>query len=296
MSLRRTMAVAWLLLAAALPAPAQTTLAWKFNKGDKFYIQTATEIRQKVTIGDKVTSSTATYTTVSLFEVKKAEADSYTLEQTVESVQLKSDKPDDPNNAIPSRFAAQIKGSKFQITLSPSGTIKSLEGYDDFIRKLSGGREADDKALRAEYSEEGIRSELNSIFVPFPEKAVSKGDTWSRKVVLPTPFGTLTADRTCIYEGRDKDAESIKVSEKWSYALPKDSGAGTKITKGDVKVDEASGQILVDPGAGRVVRNEEKRHLVGKLTLTDSANKDVATEFDTNVTRTIRWVKENPLK
>jgi hypothetical protein len=295
MAVRATMGAA-LLLAVALPAPAQTALAWKFNRGDTFYVEAVTETRVKSTAGDKTTSSASTYTTVSRFEVKKAEADSYTLEQTIEGVRYKSDKPEEAGNALASRYAAQFKGATFQFTLSPSGSVKNLEGHDDLIGKLSGGDKANEKALRAQYPEDGFRSELNSIFVPFPDRAVNKADTWSRKEVLPTPFGTLTAERTYAYKGRDKGAESIEVSEKWSYALPKDSGAGTKITKGNVKVDEAGGQILVDPGAGRLVRNEEKRHLAGKLTLTDPANKEIATEFDTDVTRTIRWVKENPLK
>jgi hypothetical protein len=299
MSLRGTMGAGLLLLGAVLPAPAQTTLEWKFKEGDKFYIEAVTDTKQTVTVGEKPTSLASTYTTVSQFEVQKAAAGAYTLKQTVVGVQVKSNKPDDPVMSTISRFAAQFKGTTFTFTMAPNGTItsKTLEGYDDLIKKLTGGNESAEKEARARYPEDMFRDELSRIFVPFPDKPVSKGDTWLRKETLAIPNGTLTGEITYTYDGRDpKDAEQIKVNQKWSYALPKGGSGGGRVTKGELKVDQATGRISVDPAAGRLIRNEESKHITGKLTYTDTTMKEITSDIDQTTTRTFRRVDENPLK
>jgi len=94
MSLRGTLGAGLLLLGLVLPAPARAALEWKFKEGDKFYVEAVTETKQTITIDEKKTTSASTFTTVNSFVVKKADAGSYTLEQTVEGVKVKSDKDD----------------------------------------------------------------------------------------------------------------------------------------------------------------------------------------------------------
>jgi hypothetical protein len=299
MSWTRGAAAGVMLLAAALPALAQTTLEWKFKEGEKFYVEAVTETKQTVTIAGKSTTVGATYTTVSQFEVKKAAADSYTLEQTLTGVQVKSNKPDDPITAVLSRYAAQAKGSTFTFTLASAGTItsKTLEGYDDFVKRLSGGNEAQEKLVRAQYPEELFRDELSRIFLPLPGKPVNKGDKWVRKETDVLAYGKLTGENTYTYDGKDTNGgEKISVSEKWTFVPAKDGQAVAGVTTATLNVDGASGQITADPAAGRLIRHEESKHITGTLTYTDAARKEITAAVDLTTTRRFRRVEENPLK
>jgi hypothetical protein len=287
-----------LWLAVVLPAPAQTTLEWKFEDGKKFFVEAVTTTKQKITIGDKTTESESTFTTVSSFVIKKAEG-GYSVDQTIEGVKVKTNKDNDPTVALVSRFANQLKGTQFHFTMSPSGKITSpkLEGYNDLIKKLSGGNDAAEQVNKAKFPEEMFREELNLIFGFLPDKPVSPGATWvGKKQVVPLPLGTLTGESTYTYVGKKPEGEEISVSQKWSYELPKETVGGLKVTKGSLNVDAASGKIIADPAAGKLIRHDESRHVSGKLTLTDMNMKDTVYDVDQTTTRTIRRVEENPLK
>jgi hypothetical protein len=292
-----------LLLAAGLPAPAQTALEWKFKEGDKFYIEAVTETKQTVTVADKAaTTSESTFTTVSRFEVKKADAGSYTLEQTIEGVRVKSNKTDDPTVAVASRFANLLKGATFKFTINSAGKVTSgLEGYDDLIKKLSGGNEKADKSNRALLPEDAFKEELNAIFGFLPDKPVKAGDPWTRKESMALPWGKLSGDATYTYAGKDKDGEKIEVKRNLTYALPDGEGAGAKVTKGDIKVDDASATIVADPAAGRLVSATSKMHVGGKVTVTEAGTADTAAKqttftVDQTTTRTLKRVDKNPLE
>jgi len=301
MSMRVTAGAGLLLLVVVLPASAQTALEWKFKKGDKFYIEAVTDTKQTVTIADTTKSNTSesTFTTVSRFEVKDAADGSYTLEQTIEGVQVKSNKTDDPTVAIASRFANLLKGATFKFTINSSGKITSgLDGYDDLIKKLSGGSEKAEKSNRALMPEDAFKDELNAIFGFLPDKSVDTGATWTRKESMALPWGKLSGEATYTYKGKDKDDSKIEVSRKLTYALPEGEGAGgVKVTKGEIKVDDANATILADLAAGRLVSDKQTMHVSGKVTMTDATTmKDTTFTVDQTTTRNIKRVDKNPLE
>jgi hypothetical protein len=300
MSLRRMIGAGLLLLAAALPAAAQSGLEWKFKEGDKFVIESSTETKQTITKDEKPTTSESTFTTVSTFVVKKAAAGSYTLEQTIDEVRVKSNKPDDPTVAIASRYANQLKGATFKFNLSPSGKITSsgtasgLEGYEDLIKKLTGGNEQAAKAARTVYPEDAFKEELNNIFGFLPDKASpEEGYTWTRKESMAMPWGKLTGEATYKYLGKKKDGEEFDVTRRWTYALPDENIQGVKVTKGDLKVTDATTKIVADPSAGRLVSLKQTMRLAGKVTVTttETPPKDITADVDQTTTRTIKRVE-----
>jgi hypothetical protein len=287
-----------LLLALVPAASAQTALEWKFKEGDKFFIEAVTETKQTVTVsGMSAATSSSTYTTVSQFVVKKADAGSYTLDQTIEGIQVKSGKADDPTVGVASRHANLLKGAKFTFTINAAGKITSnLDGYDDFVRRQSGGNDKAEKRVREFLPEDVLKDELSAIFAVLPSKAVNTKDTWKRTETVVLPWGKLTGESTYTYEGKDKDGEKIEVTQKWSYALPEATTSDVKVTKGKVEVSDATGTIVVDPAAGRLVSHKEKRHLTGQLTTTDTTKKEITADIDQTTTRTISRVEKNPLK
>jgi hypothetical protein len=292
MSLRGTVGAGLLLLGLVLPVSAQTSLAWQFKQGDKFFVEVVTKIDQKITVADaKPASSSRTFTTVYSFVVKKADADSYVLEQTVEGVKVTPEKVPESANDVAARFAGQLKGATFTFTINRAGKItsKTIEGYDALITKLSGGNQAAEAATRALLPEDDFREELNSIFGFLPDKPVNKGSAWARPELLTLPWGTLKGEATYTYQGKGGDGEEIAVSRKLTYEQPKQG-----VKKANLKVERADGTIVADPAAGRLVRNVQTMHLTGKMTVTD-ATKDTTFDVDQTTTRTLRRVDKNPL-
>jgi hypothetical protein len=298
MSLRGTMAAGVLLLGLVLPAAAQTTPQWKFKEGDKFFIETVNDTKRTVTVGNKKTTSGDTFTTVSEFVVKKADAGSYTLEQVITDVKAKSEKPDDATDYIPTRFANQLRGAKFRFTIDAAGNVgKSLEGYEDLVKALGGGDEATEKAVRAQYPEDMFRADLNGIFVPLPDSPQGRGATWKRPESFTMQWGKLTGEATYTYDGKDADGDRIRVNRTWSYELSKESPAAAAIKDGSFKVDEATASIVADPAGGKPIRDVQTTHLTGTLTVTDAAtNKDTKVSIDQTTTRTLKRLDEYPPK
>ena len=239
----------------------------------------------------------STLTTTYNFVVKKAEAGSYTLEETIESVQVKSSKPEEATTPAASRFANLLKGTTFTFTMNSAGKITgSLNGYDDLIKRLAGNNDKTEKELRAVIPEDAFKEELAAIFGFLPDKPVAENDTWVRKETMALPWGKLTGEAKYTYKGKSEGAQQIDVSRTWTYATSTAGSGGVTVTKGDVQVPVAKATILADPSAGRLISHKQTTQMTGKLTITGVAAKDASGKeikettctFDQTTLRTIR--------
>jgi len=302
MMLRNSVGMGLLLLVGTLPAAAQSPLEWKFEQGKKFKIEVVTETKQTVTVDNKATTRNSTLTTVSEFVVEKADAGSYTLKQTIESVQVKPSKPEEPTTPAASRYANLLKGTVFTFTINSAGKITgSLGGYDYLVKRLSGNNEEAEKSLRSLIPEEGFKESLGDIFGFLPDKAVSEDQPWTRKEVLSLPWGKLTGEARYTYKGKKDGAQQIDESHTWTYGLPEGGISGVTVTKGEIQVPVSKGTISVDPAAGKLISHKQTTQITGKLTISsvDTTKKDATAKdtketvftVDQTTTRTIRQLE-----
>jgi hypothetical protein len=266
---RRAWLVALLVLGGlAVPAFGQVKLEWKFKEGDKFFVESTIAQKGTVTIQKDKSEQDVVSTTVSSFTVQKPAGGNFVLEQKIEDVTVKTG-----SGAVAGSLATlaqKLKGATFKITLSPDGQITQFEGYNDALKKVFGDNENALKFIRSTITEESLREAAGEVFVPLPKSAVSRGQTWSRtKKLLLGPLGSFEARNTYRYGGKDKEGDLITVTSELTYTPPAKAEAGLpfKITGGRIQSDRATGTIIFDAAAGRLVRSERNVHFKGPLTL-----------------------------
>lgn len=301
MRLRDGIGVVLVLTVAALPARAQVALDWKLKEGDRFYLLTESTFNQVMELpgkdAGKEIKQELTQTSVLQFFVEKKTPDgNYTIKETIEGLLVKG----------ASGTAAsddKIQGASFTLTLNPKLEVVKLEGYSDFVKKLAGDDPSVLKTVKSIVTEELLTKSAAQAFAFLPAKQVKEGDEWGkdRSIKMPLgPLGNLEATNLYKYVGKaklnDKEYDKITFTTTVEYSLPKeDPGLAFKVTKGELKADNAKGTIYFDSADGRLVQYEMSLNLTGNLTL--SINN---VPLDTKITKQEQNVKvtvssDNPI-
>jgi hypothetical protein len=290
----------------SLPVSAEVTLEWKFKEGDKFYLQTDSNLAQTITSAGTEVKQQIDQSMVSSFTVKKKNADgSLVLEQKIENVTVKTSGP----GTMETKPPEGLKGAVFTITVNPKWKITKFEGYDALVKKLSGEDPAVDRLIRAFLPEEILKASAEEAFGFLPDKRVKKGDSWERELVYPLgPLGTLTATNKYTDEDKNKekvagkDVERITAAMTIKYQKPElkkpeeAAGAlGLQILEGDLKAKDAKQTIYFDPAAGRLVKSETKLRVEGMLTYS-AVGKKTEMEIKQEQTITAQVFDKNPLQ
>lgn len=291
---RRAWLAAVLVLGGlTLPASAQVTMQWKFNEGDKFFVEEIST--QKMTIGlmGKDIKQEQKTTQITSFTVKKRTADSIVLVQKVENVDVKVQ---GGFGGEMDKFMEKMKGASFTITLTNDGRVTKFEGYDELIKTLSGDDENVAKLLKMMVTEDTLKKSGEEVFAFLPPKAVSKGDTWKRESTLPLgPFGSFKTASDYTYDGKGSDGEKISYKASMTYTPPKaDDGFGLfKIVKGNLKTEGAKGTMVFDAAKGRLVSGSMSTIFRGSLTM-DFMGNQIDMDMFMDMSSTSRVLDKNP--
>lgn len=283
-------AVFAIALAPAQP-PAAVTLAWKLDKGDKFYVETNTKLDQTITLpGGQKQKQNQNQTTFHRYRVLENSGEKIVLEQSI----LRSETG---GNLASDEAAKRLKGVSMTYTLDKNYKVTNLEGYDKFLDAASGDDGNARKALAAMLPEEVLKTAVEDLFGAVPGKAVKSGDSWKRSTRLPMgPVGDFTVAATYKYAGPEDGAEKITLSADMKYTAPKGDGAGLpfKISKGELKAEKFEGTIHFDAKAGRLRKSEATTKVNGKLTFQAMGN-DVEVEIAQDMKITSKVTDKNPV-
>lgn len=103
-----------------------------------------------------------------------------------------------PPGQIPSMASglAALVGQGYSMKTSPNGKVVEVSGLDKLLAGVLGklnvsegpARTAAEKALREQINEQNMRSNLQNIFAPFPDKLVALGESWTRKNQISIGF------------------------------------------------------------------------------------------------------------
>lgn len=267
------------LLPMAGNASAQTLLQWKFAKGNVYEAQRITTQKQAVEINGKVFKQTRESTWHVRLEVKDEKAAAFVVEAMLTKVEHRVTGAA-PAEVMDPKLHERIQGSVFTLDVTTAGTIQAMRGYEEFLKRLGGSDKGRLKALEATLPEVAVKEALADLFGPLPADKVAPGDSWRREVFEPIPhFGGLRSSVRYLHVGAAANRTRIVYTVQTKYEPPKKDGASLfQVRDGSIDSDKATGEIVFDHVAGRLISHDRSMRLRGKLTI-EALDRRQALEF-----------------
>jgi len=209
-----------------------------------------------------------------------------------------------PQNPLTDFFKTLV-GSSFTLTVTTDekeGTrVTEVEGLEEFVKKLSQANEQLKPLLQKILDKDAIKQMSNPTFAAYPksEEETKKG-VWDSKITLNMgPIGTYETKYT--YKTADpKDKNKISVTADMTYSPPKASDVAAAslpfiIKGGELKADNATGTITLDPKTGNIASSDMKMVVKGTLRI-EIAGMETSVELDQTQKSTLTTKYEDPLK
>jgi len=290
------------LLFTCLPVRAEVSITWNFKEGAKFYVEKVETIKLSAELINKLVSNDSEITTVIGFRPVKVDGATVTLEQTFEGGKVKGDSE---SNAAVQKTLDRLKGASVLVTIGPDGRVLKIEGYDEAIKKLSGGAEENAASLKALFNKSTITASATEIFGFLPGKVVNAGDKWTKPIKFPIgPFGSLRGEYEFTLKGKEKgskegqgEEQEIAVTTTLGFDLPSGGTIGDdlKLARGEFQSEKASGSYWFSTATGRLVRSKIAFNIKGTLTIEKKGN-GVSANIELKTNSKSRVLDKNPLE
>jgi len=279
----------YMLLVVLLPAGvfAQTGKAifldWKFKEGEKFWVDTQTRVEQVEQLGAQQAANIVLMRTITSYVVKKVSESNYVeFEAKIESTRYENNQTTDSQKM--STLFAMLEGATFRLTMNPERQVQKLEGYADWLQKLSAqipSSEVD--RLRALVPESDIRNAASEGFGFLPGKEITLNQQWQKKCELNmAPAGILSYNVIYAYRGNDKGKEKLVISCKENGKFTMTPSLATPGTQSEFILETRSGTIWFNNQIGKLDRAEHVYQTRGNILMPATATSAASTLQVTN--------------
>jgi Family of unknown function (DUF6263) len=245
-------------------AAAKDTLRWKFKAGETLHysMETTTVSTGQDPSGREVKRSFTLITDMTWTTKAVDSSGLASLNQTIDRVRVTVTSPGskistDSKEAGDgdSLFGPMFKilvGAEFFSKMNVRGELTEIKLADKLLAEIGGANEGG--GPKGQFSEEGLKNILSQMVVPLPEAGVAVGETWVRKMTVPTDV-----------EGQTRQIEQI-----FTYKGPEAASPGLVVidftTKMEAhkpdpripivyKQETAAGRFDFDNVAGRIARS-----------------------------------------
>lgn len=280
----RLLAPAALLLAAVSSAASDTALLQLKQPEGTATVSTAITTKQVLTLAGMDVPTESHVNSRSVLTTSKAADGAIRVEEKTAGFAIKLSTPvgnleydlekPDPNAGQGTPFQSLVegfgalKGLAYTVVLK-EGKVARVEGVDEALAKVP---PASLESFKQQLNPELIKSEWQQSLDAVPNRAVKKGDTWTRTETMNIGAGqTLTFDVQ--YEYQDTIEKAGRKLEKVSLVFTSvkyaQDGAGLgplKVVMSDLHVDQSFGQYLLDRETGVVVERASNVHITGPMT------------------------------
>jgi hypothetical protein len=150
-----------------------------------------------------------------------------------------------------------IIGAKLTMIISPSNTLETVVGLDEWLAKI-GGNDSQQKAMfQGTYNKEFFKRMVES-GAQFPQGSVSKGREWVNSLEVPAgPIGTLIVTTTNTFVGWEtRDSRKTAVIDFVGVLTSSSTNQSSRVEKGEMK-----GKLYFDPDLGQQVDMEMDQNL-----------------------------------
>jgi hypothetical protein len=211
--------------------------------GSTYHFEISDESKLNIEVSDKEIETTKKTDVAINYNINKDSAGNFIFDMTYDKIHLYTRKGDDVSDLDAANAAnstdpveemlGALKGANIIATVSPTGNIKSLEGYQEVASRILAGIDASagDKAKAQQQwqqvVEQGIiKKNMDQLFKIFPDSAVHVGDQWKL-------FST--------------EKNEINFMAKNFYTLRSiDDGVANIESEGEVTTDSTSTNVMGD--------------------------------------------------
>ncbi len=273
------------LICGSLAQAADTTLRWKFEKGQKrnYVLSQAVTTRMELQGRQIETSFTQTSDVVWTVKDVTKEGDA-AMEQTITRVQFEMTAPGiqatkfDTNGkeelagplASAGKLFRAMTGKPFKLKMTTRGDVTDVQVPPEITEAI---KEAGPAAAMLS-NEESLKNMTSQATVVFPKESIASGKSWTGKKSLSLPFGIMELNTTYTLGSPTGTVENIDL--KVQTELQPAAGAPVDIK---LKSQESKGKYLFDNKGGFLKSTE----LVQKMTMTLTTNGQEINQ-DTNTT------------
>lgn len=242
-------------------AHAQTTLRYKFKKGEKleYVLDQKMKVTQEV-LGMNIETSMDQHMAMSWkvesVDDKGAAKIAMTfgrmkmaLDTPMGKFEVDSDSKEEPDNILGKTLhtvVASLAGMELSFTMDPTGELREVtipEKSAEKLKNLAG------PGLGDMFSEDSLKKMATQGLV-FPAEAIAKGKSWKHKSSMKMPFGKMVMDNDYTYEGsEEKGGVTLeKISLKPSMKMEPDPDAKVALK---LKSSQGKATFGFDNKAGR---------------------------------------------
>jgi Family of unknown function (DUF6263) len=240
-----------------------------------------------------------------------------TLRQVVESIKMDMNSPmftasfdsANPDAAAANPMSGMLKtvlspmiGASFTLVMASTGEVQKVEGLSALADKVFKTVAQDPAAagvldgLKANLSDDAMRSMMSQTFTQFPNRPLKPGDTWSGQVSASNPMlGTLVTTVSSTLKAVEgagsariaRIATSVSIKQDASKPVPSNP-MGMTMQLGDSTGD---GEQFFDAGTGRFQRSTI--NIIMPMTMSGAGPDGTPLNLKTNVktTTTVELVK-----
>ncbi len=264
-------------------------LKLNLQKGQSYKIQTVSnmKINQMVPGQQQVITMTQNSGTKNTYTVEDTQSDSnLLLKITYDGIFSKIESPNQMedmnyNSADPSTAGdllapvlGAIVGQSLTAVITTDGHVKEIKGIDTLWARIQGkinelpenaGRAGIETNLRAQYSGEGLKQNIENSFDMYPDKPISIGDTWQRRTVMSNQAFPMIVDT--IYTLKERK-NGIAVIDIFAMIQPNREASPTEM--GDMKLQynisgSVTGSLEMQESTGWPVRSNQTLKLTGSV-------------------------------
>jgi hypothetical protein len=289
--MRTGTAVLALLVLGSFVQGQEAPLEWKFNEGDKFYIEEKTKVKMTIEVLGMEVKQDINTTRQSIFTVKKKTEKGYLLEQKFQewSSEIKGGPPGlGGDDGLLNRIARK---ATFTVEVTPQGKVLSFKGYREFLNLMEDENPDEARMFKAMIPQDALSSVLETLFQVVPADASeANAKEWkTTSTVNINGVGSQEVVTTFTRKGTDKGLEVVEIKGKFNFKAPKAGldGLPFKITSVDLKSPGVTGKMLFDAKAGRLSVMETKTPISGTMKM-EAMGQQIELDLSGTESRSIR--------
>jgi hypothetical protein len=238
-------------------------------------------------------STDGTTTLRQFFESVKMEMNSPMFAMSYDSA--KPDAGDNPMNTMLKGVLTPLVGESFTIVMAPTGEVQKVEGLSKLTEKMFQSLPQDPAAagildgLKANLSDDSMRSTFMQTFAQFPNKPIKSGDSWNTQVSVGNPMlGGLITSTTSTLKSVEGEGSNRIATIVTSSAIKQDPSKPPQANPMGLTMQMGNGvgdgEQVFEAGTGRF--RGSTTHITMPMTMSGTGPDGTALSMKTSVKTT----------